>query len=98
MKGNIKTNMSHEMKPVQLMHIDENFINTLREIVRSETQQKEEVIEQPINVQAAANFLELDIQTVYRMLRQNKVPAHKRVGKWYFFKSELNEWIKNKNV
>jgi excisionase family DNA binding protein len=53
--------------------------------------------EQPINVQGAANFTGFDEQTIYRLARCKEVPCHKRGNRLYFYKSELNNWIKDGN-
>ncbi len=53
--------------------------------------------ETPIGVHEAADHLNLDIQTIYRMLRTtgSGIPAHKKNNRWYFFKTELNDWLKS---
>jgi excisionase family DNA binding protein len=54
-------------------------------------------IEPPIEVPEAAEYLLQNIQTTYRQLSKGELPAHKKGNRWYFFKSELAEWIKSKN-
>jgi hypothetical protein len=51
--------------------------------------------EKPINVPEAAEHIHNDIQTVYKYVRLKKIPHHKKNGRLYFFKSELNEWLKS---
>ncbi len=50
--------------------------------------------EEPITVPEVAKFLQIEEQTVYRLLRANKIPAHKKFSKWYFYKSEINEYLR----
>jgi excisionase family DNA binding protein len=57
--------------------------------------QKTDEPEAPINVAGAAEFLSLDQQTIYRLLRAGQIPAHKKFSKWYFFKSELIAYLKS---
>jgi excisionase family DNA binding protein len=52
-------------------------------------------VEQPVDVQEATNFLNLEnVQTTYRMVREGRIPYHKRGSRLFFYKSELNQWIK----
>jgi excisionase family DNA binding protein len=51
--------------------------------------------EPPIDVQQAGVHVFLDEQTIYRLVRQKKIPFHKQGRKLYFYKSELNDWIKS---
>ena len=54
-----------------------------------------EEIEQPLNVEEAKAFLNLENpQTVYRMVREGRIPHHKKGSRLFFYKSELNQWIK----
>jgi hypothetical protein len=36
----------------------------------------------------------MDEQTIYRLVRSKKIPFHKK-SKLYFYKSELNDWIRS---
>jgi excisionase family DNA binding protein len=55
-----------------------------------------ESIEPPIDVQEATDFVKLEnVQTMYRMVREGRVPFHKRGSRLFFYKSELNNWIKS---
>jgi excisionase family DNA binding protein len=51
--------------------------------------------EKPTDVPGAADHTNLDEQTIYRLVRQKEIPFHKRGKKLYFYKSELNQWIKS---
>lgn len=53
--------------------------------------------EKPINVDEAAEFLDLEKPTIYAMVQSNSMPFHKPFRKLFFFKSELNNWIKSNN-
>jgi excisionase family DNA binding protein len=54
-----------------------------------------ESIEPPIDVQEATDFVRLEnVQTMYRMVREGRVPFHKRGSRLFFYKSELNSWIR----
>jgi excisionase family DNA binding protein len=52
-------------------------------------------VEKPTDVFGAADHIDLDEQTIYRLVRTKEIPYHKKGKKLYFYKSELNEWIKS---
>lgn len=80
----------------ELMNELKEVKQLLRELQSPKTERYEP--EKPVNVADAAAHVNLDEQTIYRMLRAEEIPAHKRASRWYFFKSELNDWIKNKTT
>ena len=48
-----------------------------------------------IGIEEAANYMDVNKDTVRRMLKNTDIPAH-RIGKlWKFKRSELDEWIKS---
>jgi excisionase family DNA binding protein len=52
-------------------------------------------IEQPIDIQAASEFLGLPISTIYKIHSEGKIPSYK-VGKHLrFYKSQLSSWVKS---
>lgn len=54
--------------------------------------------DEPLKIDEAREFVRLDnVQTLYRMVRENRIPYHKKASRLYFFKSELSEWLKNGN-
>jgi excisionase family DNA binding protein len=52
-------------------------------------------IEKPIGLEEAATFLDIEPPTIYKLAPKGEIPCHKQGRKWYFFKSELVEWIKS---
>jgi excisionase family DNA binding protein len=53
--------------------------------------------EEPLDTEEAASFVNIEIPTLYSFVQKKNIPFHKRGKKLYFFKSELNEWIKKGN-
>ncbi len=48
-----------------------------------------------LNLNQAAQYLSISNSQLYKYTSQRKIPFHKPAGKYlYFFKGELNEWIK----
>lgn len=73
----------------------------LREILREELtqilptllQQHGEAVQKPLSVEDACAYLGIAEQTLYGRVSNGTIPFHKR-GKLYFFKSELEEFVK----
>jgi len=45
-----------------------------------------------------AEYLKLHIVTLYRMLKEKKIPSSKIGGQWRFSKQKLEKWIENKAI
>ena len=50
--------------------------------------------ERPLTSEEAAAFVRVHPRTVKRMARAGKVPGHFRFGRWYFYASELDCWMR----
>ena len=48
-----------------------------------------------LTVQEAAKYLKLGRSTVYRLVHEGKLPAHKFGRQWRFDAAELDEWMKS---
>jgi excisionase family DNA binding protein len=55
---------------------------------------KRSVVERPLTCEEAAAFVRVHPRTVKRMAREGKVPGHFRFGRWYFYASELDCWMR----
>jgi excisionase family DNA binding protein len=77
------------------------FENITNEIASLKQQladlKKVEIVEQPIGLKEAAEFLRVAEQTLYQWVSKRKIPFHKQGGILLFYKSELNERIKKRN-
>jgi excisionase family DNA binding protein len=51
-------------------------------------------IERPLTCEEAAAFVRVHPRTVKRMARAGRVPGHFRFGRWYFYASELDGWMR----
>jgi excisionase family DNA binding protein len=45
-----------------------------------------------------ADYLRVTKKTIYRLLRQGKIPATKVGNQWRFAQDSINEWLKQKSV
>ncbi len=43
----------------------------------------------------AAEWLSCHPKTLERHAREGRVPGHFRLGRWYFFQSELEAWLRS---
>jgi len=59
----------------------------------SHTSQKLEV-ERPLTCDEAAAFVRVHPKTVKRMARTGDLPGHFRFGRWFFYASELDSWMR----
>lgn len=68
---------------------------SLKEVLREEASVKDKSDPEDIlDIQEAAQFLKLSINTIYGYTSQSRVPFIKRGKKLYFEKSKLEAWLK----
>ena len=51
-------------------------------------------VERPLTCEEAAAFVRVHPKTVKRMARSGELPGHFRFGRWFFYASELDCWMK----
>ncbi|MFZ3380552.1 MAG: helix-turn-helix domain-containing protein [Candidatus Acidiferrales bacterium] len=51
-------------------------------------------IERPLTCEEAAELVRVHPKTVKRMARGGKVPGHFRFGRWFFYATELDCWMR----
>lgn len=47
-----------------------------------------------MTVEQAAEYLQMGKSTVYKLVHESRIPAHKAGREWRFDASELDEWLK----
>jgi excisionase family DNA binding protein len=52
------------------------------------------VIERPLTCEEAAALIRVHPKTVKRMARSKELPGHFRFGRWFFYASELDSWMR----
>jgi len=55
---------------------------------------KRPVVERPLTCEEAAAFVRVHPKTVKRMARSGDLPGHFRFGRWFFYASELDCWMR----
>jgi excisionase family DNA binding protein len=51
-------------------------------------------IERPLTCKEAAELVRVHPKTVKRMARRRELPGHFRFGRWFFYASELDSWMR----
>jgi excisionase family DNA binding protein len=51
-------------------------------------------VERPLMCDEAAAFVRVHPKTVKRMARSGELPGHFRFGRWFFYASELDSWMR----
>ena len=51
-------------------------------------------LERPLTCEEAAGFLRIHPKTIKRMAGRGEVPGHFRFGRWFFYSSELDSWMR----
>jgi excisionase family DNA binding protein len=52
------------------------------------------VVERPLTCEEAAALIRAHPKTVKRMARRGDLPGHFRFGRWFFYASELDAWMR----
>jgi excisionase family DNA binding protein len=77
-----------------LIHVrDEKTTGSVDDLRRSAVG-AERGIERPITCREASEVLGVHPRTIKRMARDGKVPGHFRFGRWFFYASELDCWMR----
>lgn len=59
---------------------------------------EEEQMEAPMTVKELSEYLKLDRMTIYKMLKEEKIPAARIGHQWRFFREDIDAWIRSKSV
>jgi len=51
-------------------------------------------VERPLTCEEAAAFVRVHPKTIKRMARDRRLPGHFRFGRWFFYASELDCWMR----
>lgn len=84
-------NLTFEKLPQAVSELHEKINRIERLLLERQEPAKEEEI---LTVAQAAAFLKLSVGTVYLKVSTSEIPVNKRGNRLYFYKSELEEWIK----
>ncbi|WP_215224389.1 helix-turn-helix domain-containing protein [Echinicola shivajiensis] len=63
----------------------------------NENEFSENPIEEVLTLSRICDLLELKRQTIYSYVSRGLIPYHKKAGKLYFFRQEIEKWIKSGN-
>lgn len=86
-------NLTFDQLPQAISRIQEKLdaIEDLLKIGKQENQAADEIL----NITQAAAFLKLSVATIYGRVCRHQIPVYKQGKRLYFYKKELEEWIKS---
>ena len=72
----------------------------LSDLQKGQTQQKIQRVRRTMNVEEAADYLRMPLNTLYMKLQKGEVPGSKPGKRWVLFNDELDKWleVKRKNA
>lgn len=68
---------------------DETYVGT-----RTADSQGQSGVERPLTCEEAAVLVRVHLKTIKRMARDQRLPGHFRFGRWFFYASELDGWMR----
>ena len=77
-----------------LIHVRDERTTGSADDLRRSVVNAERGIERPITCREASEVLGVHPRTIKRMARDGKVPGHFRFGRWFFYASELDCWMR----
>ena len=71
----------------------------LLDLQKGQTKQRMERVRRTMNVEEAADYLRMPLNTLYMKLQKGEVPGSKPGKRWVLFNDELDKWleVKRKN-
>jgi len=55
-------------------------------------------MEAPMTVRELAEYIKLDRMTIYKMLKEQSIPASKIGHQWRFFREDIDKWIRSQHI
>ena len=68
----------------------------LLDLQKGQTKQKLERVRRTMNVEEAADYLRMPLNTLYMKLQKGEVPGSKPGKRWVLFNDELDKWLEVK--
>ena len=68
----------------------------LSDLQKGQTQQKIQRVRRTMNVEEAADYLRMPLNTLYMKLQKGEVPGSKPGKRWVLFNDELDKWLEVK--
>ena len=51
-----------------------------------------------MTIKELSEYLQLDRMTIYKLLKSGDIPANRVGHQWRFFRSDIDDWIRSKQV
>ena len=55
-------------------------------------------MEGPMTVAELSKYLKLDKMTIYKMVKEKRMPASRIGYQWRFFREDIDNWIRSQSV
>ncbi len=55
-------------------------------------------MEAPMTVKELSDYLKLDRMTIYKMLKEETIPASRIGHQWRFFREDIDAWIRSHSI
>jgi excisionase family DNA binding protein len=72
--------------------------STIKEVLSQELSKLSPSLPDTLGIEDAAAFLKLKIATIYEKTSKKLIPHFKKGNKLYFYRAELEQWIRSGNV
>jgi len=90
----MKENLTFDQLPKAVTMLTNEISELKRLLLKKREQQQTEQPEKFLNIQEAAQFLNLTVATIYSKVSKRELPFMKRSKRLYFSSTELMEYIK----
>jgi excisionase family DNA binding protein len=87
-------NLDFNSLPQVVFHLNEK-VDVILKLLSEQMQKSEEPKDRLMNIQEAAEFLNLSIATIYSFVSKGVIPCMKKTKRLYFSTQELTTWLKS---
>jgi excisionase family DNA binding protein len=91
----MNVDLTHDTLPKGVAMLIKEFSELKRLLIEKQEQLSITTPEQLLNVQEAAQFLNLTVPTIYSKVSKGELPVMKRSKRLYFSSTELMEYLKD---
>ena len=98
-----KNDLSFNDLPMVVAELRDEVVGmkvALLDLQKGQTKQNMERVRRTMNVEEAADYLRMPVNTLYMKLQKGEVPGSKPGKRWVLFNDELDKWleVKRKNA
>ena len=99
----VKTELTFNDLPQVVAELRDEVVGmkvALLDLQKGQTRQRMERMRRTMNVEEAADYLRMPVNTLYMKLQKGEVPGSKPGKRWVMYSDELDKWleVKRKNA